>query len=120
MVWTELVPITSETYTWYSHSQYQITYFMAFREFCTRFYFLTHWGRVTQICVDNLTTITSDYDLPLSQRQAIIWTNAGILLYIIHAEFPIHQWNGSEHSSPICGSRTCQQITYKSRDDGLL
>ena len=33
---------------------------------------LTHWGRVTHICVGNLTII--------GQRQAIIWTIAGILL----------------------------------------
>ena len=32
------------------------------------------------ICVDNLTIIGSDYGLLPVQRQAIIWTNAGILL----------------------------------------
>ena len=41
---------------------------------------LTHWGRVTHICVDNLTTIGSDNALSPSRRQAIIWTSAGILL----------------------------------------
>ena len=41
---------------------------------------LTHWGRVTHICVSNLTIIGSDNGLLPSQRQAIIWTNAGILL----------------------------------------
>ena len=41
---------------------------------------LTHWGRVTQICVSNLTIIGSDYGLSPDRRQAIIWTNAGILL----------------------------------------
>ena len=45
---------------------------------CIRFYYnprmkhLTHWGRVTHICVGKLTIIGSD--------KAIIWTNAGILL----------------------------------------
>ena len=41
---------------------------------------LTHWGRVTHICVDNLTIIGSDNGLSPGRRQAIIWTNAGILL----------------------------------------
>ena len=41
---------------------------------------LTHWGRVTHICVGNLTIIVSDNGLSPGRRQAIIWTNAGILL----------------------------------------
>ena len=41
---------------------------------------LTHWGRATHICVGNLTTIGSDNGLSPGRRQAIIWTNAGILL----------------------------------------
>ena len=43
-------------------------------------YILTHWGRVTHICVSRLTIIGSDNGLPPDRRQAIIWTNAGILL----------------------------------------
>ena len=41
---------------------------------------LTHWGRVTHIRVGNLTIIGPDNGLSPGQRQAIIWTNAGILL----------------------------------------
>ena len=41
---------------------------------------LTHWGRVTHICVGELTIIGSDNGLSPERRQAIIWTNAGILL----------------------------------------
>ena len=41
---------------------------------------LTHWGGVTHICVGNLTIISSDNELSPGQRQAIIWTNAGIVL----------------------------------------
>ena len=41
---------------------------------------LTHWGRVTHICVGNLTIIYSDNGLSPGRRQAIIWTNAAILL----------------------------------------
>ena len=42
--------------------------------------FLTHWGRVTHICVGKLTIIGSGNGLSPGRRQAIIWTNAGILL----------------------------------------
>ena len=41
---------------------------------------LTHWGRVTHICVSRLTIIGSDNGLSPDRRQAIIWTNAGLLL----------------------------------------
>ena len=43
-------------------------------------YPLTHWSWVTHICVGKLTNIGSDNGLPPGRRQAIIWTNAGILL----------------------------------------
>ena len=39
-----------------------------------------HWGRVTYICVSDLTSIGSDNGLSPGRRQAIIRTNAGILL----------------------------------------
>ena len=41
---------------------------------------LTHWGRVTHICVGRLIIIGSDNGLLPERRQAIIWTSAGILL----------------------------------------
>ena len=40
---------------------------------------LTHRGRVTHICVSKLTITCSDNGLLPGRRQAIIWTNAGIL-----------------------------------------
>ena len=40
---------------------------------------LTHWGRVTHICVSELTRIGSYDGLSPGRRQAIIWINAGIL-----------------------------------------
>ena len=40
---------------------------------------LTHWGRVPHICVGKLIIIGSDNGLPPDRRQAIIWTNAGLL-----------------------------------------
>ena len=41
---------------------------------------LTHWDRVIHICISKLTIIGSDNGLSPGWCQAIIWTNAGILL----------------------------------------
>ena len=41
---------------------------------------LTHWCRVTQLCVGKLTIIGSENGLSPGRRQAIIWINARILL----------------------------------------
>ena len=41
---------------------------------------LTHWSRVTLICVNKITIIGSYNGLSPGRRQVIIWTNAGILL----------------------------------------
>ena len=41
---------------------------------------LTHWVRVTHICISKLTIIDPDNGLSPGRRQAIIWTNARILL----------------------------------------
>ena len=43
-------------------------------------YVLTHCGRVTHICISNLIIRGSDNGLSPGRCQAIIWTNAGILL----------------------------------------
>ena len=53
---------------------------------CSTHAYLTHWGRVTHICVGELIIIGSDNGFSLAlangfalgRRQAIIWTNAGI------------------------------------------
>ena len=58
---------------------------------------LTHWGRVTHICVGNLTIIGPDNGLSPGRRQAIIWTNAGILL--------IEPW-GTNFSEILIGIQT--------------
>ena len=39
-----------------------------------------YWGRVTNICVGNLTIIGSANGLSPGRRQAITWTNVGIVL----------------------------------------
>ena len=54
---------------------YQASY-----ELCDEYGPLTHWGRVTHICVGNLTIIDSDNGLSPGRHQAIIWTNARVLL----------------------------------------
>ena len=41
---------------------------------------LSHWGRVTHICVNRLTIIGPNNGLSPGRRHAIVWTNAGILL----------------------------------------
>ena len=41
---------------------------------------LTHWGKVTHMNVKKLIIIDSDNGLVSGRRQAVIWTNAGILL----------------------------------------
>ena len=41
---------------------------------------LTRWGWVMHICVGKLTILGSDNGLSSGRRQAIIWTNAAILL----------------------------------------
>ena len=54
---------------------------------------LTHWGRVKHTCIGKLTSIGSDNDLSPGRHQAIIWTNAGILLiwpYLCENVIEIH------------------------------
>ena len=41
---------------------------------------LTHWARVTHTCISKWTIIGPDNSLSPDRCQAIIWTNAGILL----------------------------------------
>ena len=68
---------TLENYTYIVLSGYIISayIFTHIRQVC-----LTHWGRVTHICVSKLTIIGSDNGSSPERRQANIWTNAGILL----------------------------------------
>ena len=51
-----------------------------FIQICSGLTVLTHWGRVTHICVGKLTITGSDNGLSPGRRQAVIWTNAEILL----------------------------------------
>ena len=47
---------------------------------CKTAFQFTHWDRLTHICVNKPIFIGSDNGLSPGRRQAIIWTNAGILL----------------------------------------
>ena len=53
---------------------------------------LTHWGRMTRICVIKLSIIVADNGLSPDRHQAIIWTNAGwnIVNWTLRS---ILQWN---------------------------
>ena len=70
--------------SWFSNKVYWILFLivlinvMAWSRLSTKP--LTHWSRVTHICVDDLTINGSDNGLAPGWRQAIIRTNAGILL----------------------------------------
>ena len=72
---TKLLKCLSLIYHWH-FDQNDITKF----SWCQDGDALTHWGRVTHICVGKLTIIGSDNGLSPGPGQAIIWTNAGILL----------------------------------------
>ena len=59
------------------HVMFHGHHFLAlFCSYCS----LTNWGRVTHICVGNLTIVGPDNGLSPGRRQAIIWTNARILV----------------------------------------
>ena len=78
-------------------------------------FILTHWGRVTHICVGELTIIGSDNGLSPERRQAIIWTNAGILLI---GNKP--QWNYKRNSNIFNKENTfenvvCEMLLISSR-----
>ena len=62
--------VTAESRAWMGNYNY----------FWMMIHALTHWGRVTHICVSKLTSIASDNSLSPGRRQAIIWNNVGILL----------------------------------------
>ena len=62
-----------------SHKEY-LTLLSFYIEYTSVEPALTHWGRVTHICVGTNTNIGSDNGLSPARCQAIIWTNAGILL----------------------------------------
>ena len=69
-------PVRSIMCIWIRHKHTPDLYWKLFRAHS----WLTHWGRVTHLCVNKQTSIASDNGLSPGRRQAIIWNNAGILL----------------------------------------
>ena len=72
--------------------------------------FLTHWGRVTHICVGKLTIIGSDNGLLPGRCQAIIWNNAGILLI---APLGTNQWYHNRNSYIFILENAFENIIWK-------
>ena len=64
----------------YAHIQWETTWQCKIIPDIANIMVLTHWGRVTHIFVSKLTITVSDNGLSPDRCQAIIWTNAGILL----------------------------------------
>ena len=74
--------VPPETTKWHHGDSRSLSY-----RFCRRYathaiytHHLTHWGRVTHICIGKSTAIGSGNGLARGRRQAIIWTNVGLLL----------------------------------------
>ena len=71
---------------WFSYSSWDLScyskvqYLSGLVKDCSFSSALIHWGWVTHIWGGKLTIIGSDNGLSPERRQAIIWTNAGILL----------------------------------------
>ena len=68
---------------------------------------LTPSGRVTHMYVGNLTIIGSDNGLSPGRRQAIIWINAGILLFDPYEK--VH-WNVYQNSYIFIQENACENI----------
>ena len=69
---------------------------------------LTHWGRGTHVCVSKLSIVGSDNGLSPGRRQAIIWTNAGILL--IGPLGNKLQWNLNRNSNIFIQENACENV----------
>ena len=75
---------------------------------------LTHWGRVTHICVGKLTIIGSDNGLSPGRRQAIIWTIAGrnIVNWTLGNKL---QWNLKRNSYIFIQENAFENVVWKWR-----
>ena len=81
-LFSDLLPVGCQATTWtnVNTTSRSVVFVSMLKRFHSRIFFLTHWGRVTHICIGSLTIIASDNGLSPGRRQAIIWTSAGILL----------------------------------------
>ena len=74
-------------------------------------YVLTHWDRVTHICVGKLAIIGLDNGLSPGRRQAIIWTDSGIVLI-----GPLRnklQWNFIRHSYSFIKENALKNVVFE-------
>ena len=70
----------NENHPWYYHYYHIFLHILVLiKSVFTWIWWLTHWGRVTHVCVSDLSITGSDNGLSPGRRQAIIWTNDGIL-----------------------------------------
>ena len=74
--WTESLPRNLNLACHLANGSTACTYKLRFH------WLLTHWGPVMHIWVSKLTIIGSNNGLSPGRGQAIIWTNAGILLIV--------------------------------------
>ena len=72
---------------------------------------LTHWGRMTHICVSKLTIIGPGNGLSPGRRQAIVWTNIGILL--IGPLSNKLQWNLYRNSYIFIHENAFENVVWK-------
>ena len=77
---TNVSEILIEMQIFLSKEMHSKVAFVRWQPFCLGHNVLTHWGRVTHICIGKLTIIGSDNGLSPGRGQAIIYTNAGLLL----------------------------------------
>ena len=70
---------------------------------------LTHWARVTHICVDNQTIIVSDNGLSPGRRQAIIWTNV-IVNWTLRKKL---QWNFNRNYNIFSQENAFENVVRK-------
>ena len=73
-------------------------------------YVLAHWNLVTHIFTSNLTIIGSDNGLSPGRRQAIILTNAVILLIGLRNKF---QWNCNRNSNIFIQEIALESVVCK-------
>ena len=72
------ITVNSE-FRWYWNTVHFKVSYAKLQPHCSCHNLLTHWGRVTHICVSKLNIIGSDNGLSPGRRQVIIWTNTEIL-----------------------------------------
>ena len=67
---------------------------------------LTHWSRVTHICINKLRIIGSDNSLLPGRRQVIIWTSTGTLSIGL-------QWNFNQNLDIFIQENAFEYVVWK-------